>query len=119
MTPEQLFDTLAVKLNADAVGGLSVRINFTFTDVGEQWVLGLANRALHSVPGRHDPGAEVTITTTRPVLYKVIEGAVPFAEAIAAAIADGTVVAEGDVAAAERIFANLDTFLSNFHLVEP
>ncbi len=119
MTPEQLFDTLAVKLNADAVGGLSVRINFTFTDLGEQWVLGLANRALHAVPGRHDPAAEVTITTTKPVLYKVIEGGVPFADAIAAAIADGTVVAQGDVAAAERIFGHLDTFLSNFPLVEP
>ena len=119
MTPEQLFDTLAVKLNADEVGGLAVRINFTFTDLGEQWVLGLSNRALHAIPGRHDPAAAVTFTTTKPVLYKVIDGQVPFAEAVAAAIADGSVQAQGDVAAAEMIFGHLDTFLSNFPLVEP
>ena len=119
MTPDQLFDSLAVRLNADAVGGVQMAVNITFTDLGEDWVLGLEHRALHAVRGRHDPTAALTLAMPKIVLYRIIEGTVPFVEAMSEAAADGRVHAEGDIRAAAAIFANLDTFLSNFPLVEP
>ena len=115
MTPDQLFDSIAVRLRAEDVGGLEVAVNFTFTDLDERWVLRLSNRTLHAVAGRHDTGAAVTFRLTRAALLAVVGGDATFASAIA----DRTIAAEGDVAASDMIFANLDTFLTNFNLVEP
>ena len=109
MTVEQMFDTLAVRLKAEEVGGSSVLLNFTFTDVGEQWVLGLSNRALHAVPGRHDDGAAATFTLTRAQLLAVIDGEGSWDD----------VECRGDATAAAAIFGHLDTFMSMFPLVEP
>ena len=109
MTVEQMFDTLAVRLKAEEVGGSSVLLNFTFTDVGEQWVLGLSNRALHAVPGRHDGAAAATFTLTRAQLLAVIDGEGSWDD----------VECSGDAAAADAIFGHLDTFMSMFPLVEP
>ncbi|MEI7546566.1 MAG: alkyl sulfatase dimerization domain-containing protein, partial [Actinomycetota bacterium] len=119
MTPDQLFDSLAVRVIAEQVGGVEVVVNITFTDLGERWVLGLCNRALHAVRGRHDVSAAVTLAMPRLVLYRIIEGREPFLDALTAAVADGSVAATGDLAAANQIFGNLDTFLSNFPLAEP
>ena len=109
MTVEQLFDTLAVRLKAEEVGGRSVLLNFTFTDVGEQWVLGLSNRALHAVRGRHDAAAAATMRLTRSQLLAVVDGSATLSD----------IDADGDVTAAEVIFGNIDVFMSMFPLVEP
>ena len=109
MTVEQMFDTLAVRLKAEEVGGLSVLLNFTFTDVDEDWVLGLSNRALHTVAGRHDDAAALTMRLTRSQLLAVIDGEGSFAD----------VEHWGDLAAADAIFGHIDVFMSMFPLVEP
>ena len=109
MTVEQMFDTLAVRLKAEEVGGLSVLLNFTFTDVDEDWVLGLSNRALHTVTGRHDDAAALTVRLTRSQLLAVIDGEGSFAD----------VEHWGDLAAADAIFGHIDVFMSMFPLVEP
>ena len=57
----------------------------------------------------------MTFRLTRAALLAVVGGDATFASAIA----DRTIAAEGDVAASDMIFANLDTFLTNFNLVEP
>lgn len=118
MTPAQFFDTLAVRLRAEDVGGVQVAVNLTFTDLDQQWVLGLEHRALHAVPGRHEPTAVCTLTGPKAVLHRVMETA-PFVQSVAAAVADGALTVDGSVTAAEPLFANLDTFLTNFPLVEP
>ncbi|MBU6317890.1 MAG: hypothetical protein KGR47_15355, partial [Acidobacteria bacterium] len=109
MTVEQMFDTLAVRLKAEEVGGLSVLLNFTFTDVDEDWVLGLSNRALHTVADRHDDAAALTMRLTRSQLLAVIDGEGSFAD----------VEHWGDLAAADAIFGHIDVFMSMFPLVEP
>jgi alkyl sulfatase BDS1-like metallo-beta-lactamase superfamily hydrolase len=109
MTVEQMFDTLAVRLRAEDVGGMHLTLNFTFTDVDEMWVLGLSNRALHAVRGRHDEHAAATMRLTRAQLLAVIDGEGSW----------DSVESTGDVAAADAIFGNLDTFISMFPLVEP
>ncbi len=114
MSPDQLFDALAVRLKSEEVGGLQVAVNFSFTDVGEQWALRLSNRTLHAVP-RLDDGAAVSFTLTKTQLFQISEGLTTFD----ACLADGTVQADGDVAAADAIFGHLDVFMTNFAIVEP
>ena len=119
MTIEQVFDTLSVRLMSEKVGGLSVSVNWTFTDMvgtpDHQWVLGLSNRTMFSVQGRHEPSASATVIISRAVLLEVIAQATTFVDELAA----GTVTIEGDAAALLTIFGNLDTFATGFAIVEP
>ncbi|CAB4557903.1 MAG: MBL fold metallo-hydrolase [Actinobacteria bacterium] len=115
MTVGQIFDSLAVRLKSEEVGGLAVTLNFTFTDLDQRWVLGLSNRALHAVEGRHDDGAAVTVAFTKRVLQQVIDGSTTFADAVAA----GDATASGDLDATDAIFGHLDVFMNFFKLVEP
>lgn len=76
-------------------------VNFTFTDVGADWALVLANRTRHALP-RHDDAAAVTILLTTPVLHRVIDGAAT----LAGAVSSGDASADGDVEAAAQIFGH-------------
>ncbi len=115
MTIGQIFDSLAVKVKSEEVGGLAATVNFTFTDLDERWVLTLSNRTLHAIEGRHDDGADVTLTLPKSVLHGVVDGSTTFADAVAAGDAQAT----GDVAATGAIFDHLDVFMNFFKLVEP
>ena len=89
--------------------------NFRITDTGEDWVLGLSNRTLHAVGGRHAPDADATFRLERAALLAIVDGQATFADGIAA----GSIEVTGDASAVDRIFTNLDTFLTNFPIVEP
>lgn len=112
---EQLLDTIGARLLADEVGGVRVTIEFSFTDLDEQWVLGLANRAIHYVAGRGADDADARITTTREVLLAIAAGEVE----IDAAHAAGDLLVEGDLGALHAIFDHLDVFTSGFAIIEP
>ena len=115
MTIQQVFDTLAVRLKSDEVAGVSLSLNWTFTDINEQWLLGISHRTLFSTPGRHDPQAAATITTTRRTLLEVISQSATFLDEIQA----GNISIEGDATALITVLGNLDTFQTNFAIVEP
>lgn len=115
MTVEQIFDSLAVRLKSEDVGGLAVVLNLTVTDLGDDWVLRLSNRTLSAVGGRHDDAAAVSIRLTRRVLLDVVDGTTTFAAAVDA----GDATADGDLGAATAIFGHLDVFMTNFAIVEP
>ena len=115
MTIQQVFDTLAIRLKTDEVAGVSLSLNWTFTDIEEKWLLGISHRTLFSTPGRHDPQAAATITTTRRTLLEVISQSTTFLEEIQA----GNISIEGDATALLTVLGNLDTFQINFAIVEP
>ena len=115
MTIQQVFDTLAVRLKSDEVAGVSLSLNWTFTDINEQWLLGISHRTLFSTPGRHDTQAAATITTTRRTLLEVISQSSTFLDEIQA----GNISIEGDATALITVLGNLDTFQTNFAIVEP
>lgn len=115
LTVEQIFDAIAVRLKAEEVSGSSVTVNWRFTDVGEDHVLGLANLALHHTPGRHDPDAAATITLTKAVLGEILGGRTTFADAMEARV----ITIDGDAAALLGIFGHLDAFASSFPIVTP
>jgi alkyl sulfatase BDS1-like metallo-beta-lactamase superfamily hydrolase len=115
MTIQQVFDVLAVRLKTDEVAGVALSLNWTFTDINEQWLLGISHRTLFSTPGRHDPKAAATITTTRRTLLEVISQSATFLDEIQA----GNISIEGDATALITVLGNLDTFQTNFAIVEP
>jgi alkyl sulfatase BDS1-like metallo-beta-lactamase superfamily hydrolase len=115
MSVEQVFDTIAVRLKSEEVGGQKLFINWTFTDLDEKWTLGLSNRTLFHVKGRHDAAAAVTVSMKRMTLIDVVTQATTFMDQIN----EGNIVLEGDPAALLTIFGNLDVFTPSFHVVEP
>jgi alkyl sulfatase BDS1-like metallo-beta-lactamase superfamily hydrolase len=119
MTIEQVFDTLSVRVISENVGGLSVAVNWTFTDMDgtpdHKWVIGLSNRTMYSVRGRHDDGASATVIISRALLLEVIAQVTTFMDELAA----GRAVIDGDASALLTIFGNLDTFATGFAIVEP
>jgi alkyl sulfatase BDS1-like metallo-beta-lactamase superfamily hydrolase len=119
MTVEQVFDVLSVRVMSEKIGGLSHCVNWTFTDMvgtpDHQWVLGLSNRTMFSIQGRHDAAAQATITISRELLLEIIAQVTTFMDELSA----GTVTIEGDAAALLNIFGNLDTFATGFAIVEP
>ena len=115
MTIEQLFDSLAVRLKSEEVTGISLALNWGFTDTGEKWILGISNRTLYYTPGRHDSAAAATITLTRTTLLDIVIQETTFMDQIQA----GNIAIDGDAAALLNIFGNLDTFSGGFPLVEP
>lgn len=114
LTVEQVFELLAVRLQAENVGGISVLIGWTFTDINELWRLELSNRTLSGWKGVA-VAPDATVTTTRTTLISIIAGDATMADAMA----DGRVVLGGDAAALVTVFSNLDVFQSGFAIVEP
>ena len=115
MTVEQIFDTISVRLKSEDVGGQTAVVNWIFTDVNERWVLGLSNRTLCAVSGRHDAAATVTVTTSRIDFIRVMLQETTFMDQIAA----GNITLDGDPSALLTIFGNIDAFEPGFNIVEP
>lgn len=115
MTVEQILDSLAVRLRSEEVGGLAVTLELTVIDQDASWVLQLSNRSVHALPGRSEAGADATLRLAKATLLALAEGGLP----LEAAVESGDVEVEGDLAAALAIFGHLDSFLTNFGLVEP
>ena len=115
MTVEQVFDSLSVRLKQEDVGGVRLTTNWSFTDIGEQWVLGVSNRTLWYSNGRHDTDAAVTVTTTRQTFISIVTQETTFIDEIQS----GAISLDGDAAALMTIFGNLDAFQPSFPIVEP
>jgi alkyl sulfatase BDS1-like metallo-beta-lactamase superfamily hydrolase len=119
MTVEQIFDTISVRLKSEEVGGLSLKLNWTFPDMAgtadEKWVLALSHRTLYGVQGRHDTEAVASITINRSLLIDILTQQTTFVDQITA----GNITLDGDGAALLNIFGNIDTNAPGFAIVEP
>jgi alkyl sulfatase BDS1-like metallo-beta-lactamase superfamily hydrolase len=115
MTIEQLFDSLSVRIKSEELGGVSICVNWHFTDIDEKWILGISNRTLYATPGRHEKSAAATITLTRLTMLDVVTQATTFVDQITA----GTILIDGDASALLQIFGKLDTVTTGFAIVEP
>ncbi|MGA1157326.1 MAG: alkyl sulfatase dimerization domain-containing protein, partial [Ilumatobacteraceae bacterium] len=119
MTIEQIFDTLAVRLKAEAVVGVKLSVNWTFPDLSgtpdEKWLLAVSNRTMYSVRGRHDDDAVATLRLDRSLLIRIITQETSFVDEIGA----GNISLDGDAGALLTVFGNLDVFMGGFTIVEP
>jgi alkyl sulfatase BDS1-like metallo-beta-lactamase superfamily hydrolase len=115
LTIEQLFDSLSVRVKSEELGGVSLCVNWHFTDIDEKWILGISNRTLYATPGRHEKSAAATITLTRLTMLDVVTQTTTFVDQITA----GTITIDGDASALLQIFGKLDTITTGFAIVEP
>jgi alkyl sulfatase BDS1-like metallo-beta-lactamase superfamily hydrolase len=68
---DQFFAAMATRLNGPKADGKEMTINFVFKDVGKTVVVRLENAVLHYGIKAADPGADSTVTLTRPFWIKL------------------------------------------------
>ena len=113
LTVDMLFDLVGIRLDDTAVAGQTATINWRFTDVDEDHVLGLDNCAIHHRPDRHADDAAATISTTKARLADLLRGDID----VDGLLADSKV--DGDDGPIRTIFGTLDSFSGVFGIVEP
>ena len=114
MPLEMIFDALGVRLNGQRADGLDIRINWSFTDLAEQWVVGLQHGALHSHRGV-DLAADASIVTTHKTLVEVLAQVLPATEAVAS----GALTIDGSADALISFFGLLEQPSGHFAIVTP
>jgi len=112
---EQVFDAIGGRLDGPRAAGTHLIINWTFTDVAEQWFVRVENGAFGAVAGRHHEGAGVHLTMARPVFDGLVLRTIDPAEAFG----DGRITAEGEVGVVLEFFGLLDVVNPNFPIVTP
>ena len=112
---DQMLAVAAMRLKGDEVGGVSAAINLTFSDIDQQWFVGLSNRALRYRKDKVSPSADASVTTTRETLSAIFAGDTSVDEAVA----QGHLELQGDIGAWRWITDHLDVFLGGFPIVEP
>ena len=115
LTVPQVFDSLAVRIDGPKAWDDHLVISWVFTDSGKTYVTELRNGALnhHSAPS---PVPDTTtFTLARPALIGLVTGSLD----LESAIADGTVVVEGDPARLGRLVGLIAPVDPDFSIVTP
>src|SRR5438552_15860946 len=115
MSLDLFFDYLGVRLNGDKAEGLTIVINWVFSDLGRRYVLNLEHCALTYLADRESDGADATVTLDRAVLNRLVLRELTFA----GALEGGLVTVTGDPAKVIELFDLLDDFALSFDVVEP
>ena len=110
-----LFDYLGVRLNPEKAAGLTLTINWTFTDLDQKVLLRLENSVLGHVMGEHAEQADAHITLARTTFDDISLQRRSFL----AAVASGDAVVQGNPLALGRLMGLLDSFTPMFEIVTP
>jgi alkyl sulfatase BDS1-like metallo-beta-lactamase superfamily hydrolase len=114
MSPEMLFDYLAVRLNASKAAGKKYAININFSDLKKNYTLNVENAVLNHTK-KQSKTPDVAITLSKETL-----DAIQLKETtLEKAVADGKVKVEGKAAVMEDFMASLDSFNLWFNIVTP
>ncbi|TDD39738.1 MBL fold metallo-hydrolase [Actinomadura sp. KC06] len=109
LTVEQVFDSMAIRVNGPKARDEHLTIDWDFTDTGDRYRMTLSNGVLiHRRTERADEGAALTLTLSRPQLFALIAGG----------DTDG-ITSTGDAAALHRLLAVMDGAEPDFPIVTP
>jgi alkyl sulfatase BDS1-like metallo-beta-lactamase superfamily hydrolase len=115
MSPEMLFDYLAVRLNGPKASGKKLVLNVNFTDLESQYVLTVENAVMNYAHDRQDRQADATITLSKATL-----DAVQLREAtLQQKIDSGDIKIDGRKEALGEFIGLLDDFPFWFNIVTP
>ncbi|GAA4234136.1 alkyl sulfatase dimerization domain-containing protein [Actinomadura meridiana] len=109
LSVEQVFDSMAIRVNGPKAWDEHVTIDWDITDSGDRYRMMLSDGVLiHRRAGGGDGEADLTLTLTRPQLFALIAG-------------DGTegITSTGDAAALHRLLAVMDAPEPDFPIVTP
>jgi alkyl sulfatase BDS1-like metallo-beta-lactamase superfamily hydrolase len=116
LSVEQVFDAVSLRIDGPRAWSARIVIDWRVTDEDLVHRTQLSNGLLVHFDLDGEPtGADATLTLTRPVLLGVLVGGAD----IAKAIADGTVLAEGDIAKLVELAGYLDAPDPDFAIVTP
>jgi alkyl sulfatase BDS1-like metallo-beta-lactamase superfamily hydrolase len=114
LTPEQLFDALAVRVDGPRCWDERITLDVDLTDVGRRYRLTLRNGVLSYTTAAQTTDADVVLHLPAAALPAVASGAADPAGFSAAGI-----TVDGDPAALGRLLAALDTPDPDFAIVTP
>lgn len=109
LTVEQVFDSMAIRVNGPKAWDEHLTIDWDFTDTGDRYRMMLSNGVLvHRQVTGESGGADLTLTLTRPQLFALMAG-------------NGTegITSAGDAAALRRLLAVMDAPEPDFPIVTP
>jgi alkyl sulfatase BDS1-like metallo-beta-lactamase superfamily hydrolase len=108
LTVEQLFDSVAIRVNGPKAWSETMTIDWHFTDLGERYRMSLSNGVLvhYQDPGPGD--ADLSFTLTKPQLLAMLTGGG----------LEG-VEHQGDPGALQRLMSVLETPAATFAIVTP
>ena len=108
LTVDQIFDSLAIRVNGPKAWDKTVSIDWTFTDLNKQVRLELSHGALIQTVSADGEPAQLRLTLTKPALLKLL----------ATGRLDG-IAADGDQQALATLLGLLDTADKEFAIVTP
>lgn len=114
LTPEMLFDTIAIQVNGPQAWDEKLTIDIIVTDANKQYRLRLANGALTYSAAPQNGDADVTLTTTARTLPALATG-----KLTADGLAKAGIEVTGDASALSRLTAVLDPGDPDFSIVTP
>ena len=109
------FDYLAMRLDGAKAEGRRLRINWAFSDTGEQVLLNLEHSALTHRLGVRDPQADASVTLQRATLDEISLQRLTFPEAFQA----GRLAIAGDPRALLDLMAMIDRFARMYPVLGP
>ncbi|UPW17531.1 MBL fold metallo-hydrolase [Agarivorans sp. TSD2052] len=114
MTPDMLFDYLAVRLIADKAAGKQFTINIDFTDIDSHHSLTVENAVLNHTQ-KQAAKADVSLSLSMQTMNNIQLKQLSFDDAIA----NGDIKLNGDKAVFDGFLAMLDEFNFWFNIVTP
>lgn len=114
MSPEMLFDYLAVRLNGPAAAGKKISLNLNFTDLGKHYNLRVENGVLN-YQDKAASDADASMTLNMSTLLEIQMGQATLDQKIK----DGEMKLEGQPKAFADFMGLLDTFKFWFNIVTP
>jgi alkyl sulfatase BDS1-like metallo-beta-lactamase superfamily hydrolase len=110
LTAEQVFDSIAIRVDGLRAAAISVTIDWSITDIAQTYRMTLSNGALIHRPtaGVPDGSADLTLTLTKLQLLGLLSG-----QGL-----DGITI-DGDPAALQRLLGVLDNADAEFAIVTP
>ena len=108
LTIEQLFDSIAIRIDGPKAWSEQITIDWQFTDLAETYRMTLSNGVLTHYPSPPPGKVDLTLTLTKPLLLAMLAGA--GMEGVDHA---------GDLGTIQRVLSVLDTPDVNFAIVTP
>lgn len=114
MTPDMLFDYLAIRLNADKAAGKKFSINIDFTDLKSHYTLSVENAVLNHTK-KQAKSADVTLALSMQTMNSIQLGEATFEQAIK----NGEIKVKGEKKVFDNFLPMLDDFQFWFNIVTP
>ena len=109
------FDFLAVRLNGPMAAGVELSLEFSFTDIGQEYLLTVQNGVMRHKEGGQGDSADAKVRLTRDGLIALALQGKPVTMLVNA----GMLQVEGDAGKLEQLLSLLDSFEFWFNIVTP